>query len=191
MHDPDVVAFEIRRPWPRWHEPRTVEGRFVPGYFWWPPLVTVWHREPGGRDSGTVCQHYRTWERESAPSHAWRFHVHHWKIQIHAAQTLRRRLLTRCAWCHGRHRKGDPVNVSHSWDGPRGRWWQGEPGLYHHDCSAISSAHATCVCDVPVPEHGNHGRCAVCDRFRPFGMTEENLARARELSAIPTGARHE
>ncbi|MEU3254990.1 hypothetical protein, partial [Streptomyces sp. NPDC006997] len=30
----------------------------------------------------------------------------------------------------GRDRKGDAVNISHQWGGPRGRWWQGEQGLF-------------------------------------------------------------
>lgn len=179
MHDPLTVAFEIRRPWPRRYKARTVDGRELPARHYWPALITVWHREPGGLDSGEVCR----------PFGSWRFHVHHWRIQVHALQALRRRLLTRCAWCGGRSVKGDAVNVSHQWDGPRGRWWQGEPGLYHGDCSAIHRAHATCVCEWPVLEYDRYGRCARCSRSRAFGMTEENLERARQLSAIPAGAR--
>lgn len=190
MHDPDIVAFEIRRPWPKTSRPRNLDGTPAKSIRYWPSVVTVWHREPGGRGSGEVCKHYR---REPDGStkilHGWRWHINHWRVQAPPLQELRRRLLTRCAWCHGRHRKGDPVNVSHSWDGPRGRWWQGEPGLYHGDCSAISSAHATCVCENPVLEHDTYGRCARCDRHRPFGMTAEDLTRSRELSAIPAGAR--
>lgn len=68
-------------------------------------------------------------------------------------------------------------------------WWQGERGLFHSDCSSIKSAHAVCTCDVPVLDGGDHGRCAVCDRFRPFGYTEANLARARDLQTIPHGGR--
>ncbi|WP_405888815.1 hypothetical protein OG762_36660 [Streptomyces sp. NBC_01136] len=193
MHDPLTVAFEIRRPWPKpdkWkteHSARTGTRWQFNGAFWvvagrglyFPGLITVWHRDPSGYDD-TTCR-----------SERWRLHVHHWKIQIRPLQELRRRLLTRCSWCNGRHRKGDPVNVSHSWDGPRSRWWQGEPGLFHADCSSIKHAHATCVCDVPVLEHDNYGRCAVCDRFRPFGFTDANLARARDLHSIPTGGRRD
>lgn len=179
MHDPLVVAFEIRRPRPKTSRPRNTDGTPVKPIRYWPSLVTVWHREPGGHDSGTVCK----WDTR------WRFHVHHWRIQVPPLQELRRRLLTRCAWCGGRHRKGDAVNVSHSWDGPRGRWWQGEPGLYHGDCSAVASAHATCVCESPVLEHDGYGQCARCGKSRSFGTTEERLTRARELAVIPEGSR--
>lgn len=157
---------------------------------YWPPLVTVWHREPGGRDALTVCR-----KRVQRPDGSWKYtrgwgwHAHHWKIQVPPLQELRRRLLTRCAWCGGRSTKRDAVDFSHSWDGPRGRWWQGDPGLYHHDCSTIKTAHGTCVCSRPVLEHDTYGRCARCDRSRSFGMTDEWLTRARELSAIPEGAR--
>lgn len=191
MHDPLTVAFEIRRPWPKpdkWkteNAARTGTRWKFNGAFWvvagrglyWPCMITVWHRDPSGYDD-TTCRGQR-----------WQWHVHHWKIQISPLQQLRRRLLTRCTWCGGRSAKDDAVNHSHQWDGPRARWWQGERGLFHADCSAIKSAHSTCVCDVPVPEYGDHGRCAVCDRFRPYGMTDERLAIASDLQTIPHGGR--
>jgi hypothetical protein len=191
MHDPLTVAFEIRRPWPRRDTWRTEQAARtgirwrLGGAFWvlagrglyFPDLITVWHRDPSGYDD-TTCRRTK-----------WRWHVHHWKIQISPLQQLRRRILTRCAWCRGRSVKGDQVNVSHQWDGRRGRWWQGESGLFHGSCSAIKSAHATCVCEQPVLEHDGYGRCARCNRSRSFGVTAEHLARARVLSAIPHGAR--
>jgi hypothetical protein len=185
MHDPLVVAFEIRRPWPRrershdsirphtdrvfprwrfklhhdcaacdeqeraehagkryfpWWKPSswtpfwTVAGR---GYYW-PPLIVVWHREPRGHDSGEICKHLIRWQDEhgkwqSKILHGWRFHVHHWRIQVRPLQELRRRLLTRCAGCGGRHKRGHPVNVGF-WNGARGPWWRGERNLYHLGC---------------------------------------------------------
>jgi len=193
MHDPLTVAFQIRRPWPRregW-KTKTAAAQGIRWQFhgaftvlagrglYWPALITVWHRDPSGYDS-TTCP---------ISGRAWRWHIHHWHIQIHPLQHARRRLLTRCAWCGGRSVKDDHVNISHSWDGPRERWWQGEPGLYHHDCSAIKMAHATCVCEQPVLEHDTYGRCARCNRTRAYGATAEWLGRARELSAIPHGSR--
>lgn len=155
MHDPMVVAFDIRRPWPR----RSDYGKSSPrwsfrGCFWqiagrryyWPSMVTIWHVEPGGHDSGEVCKHYTraqdpdTGKWTTTYLRGWRWHVHHWRIQVQPLQALRRRALTRCAGCHGRSTKANPVNTSHQWDGPRGRWWQGEPDLYHQACS---SAHLT------------------------------------------------
>lgn len=139
MHDPLTVAFEIRRPWPRRDAWKTqlaartgtrwehrgaftvIAGRGL----YWPCLITIWHRDPSGYDDLT-CNALR--------GRAWRWHVHHWHLQIHSYQHLRRRLLTRCAVCGGRSVKGHPVNVGTQWDGPRGHWWQGEPGLTHSDC---------------------------------------------------------
>ncbi|MFD0429452.1 hypothetical protein ACFQ60_22515 [Streptomyces zhihengii] len=158
--------------------------------FYFPALVVVWHREPGGRDGLTVCgrrvqRRDGTWRWRRG----WRLHVHHWRIQLPPLQALRRHLLTRCAWCKGRSRRGDAVNISHQWNGPRGRWWRGEPGLYHRDCSAISNAHDTCTCDVPVIGRRDYGECGMCGRFRPYGVTPERLARARALAVIPRGSR--
>lgn len=194
MHDPLTVAFEIKRPWPQTSRPKTIDGIALPPHRYWPPLVTIWHREPGGHDSGDICEHYRRYQDEAGEwqtkiQRGWRLHAHHWKIQIHPLQGLRRRLLTRCAWCSGRSRKDDVVNHSNSWDGPRGRWWQGEPGLYHGDCSAIARAHAMCVCEGPVLEHDGYGRCARCNAYRAWGASDEELARVRELKKIQSGQR--
>jgi hypothetical protein len=175
MHDPLCVAFEIKRPWPHRREAN--------GWRYWPALITVWHREPGGHDSGTVCSYRTHWR------HPW-----HWRIQVHPLQTLRRRLLTRCSWCGGRSRKGDWVNISHQWDGKRGPWWRGERGLFHRDCSMIENAHRTCVCDHPIcrdvsVEHGPYGACTRCGKFRQFGLAPQYLAVRQRLAAIPAGQR--
>jgi hypothetical protein len=229
VHDPDVVAFNIVRPWPQrarlpgprngqrwavrlhhdhhagcvedgctkrqpfpWWRPRSY-GRFwtLAGRdFYWPAMVTIWHREPGGHDALTVCQRrYRDRHGTWRYSKGWRFHVHHWRVQVPPAQQLRRRLLTRCAWCGGRDRAGDRVNHALSWDGPQGRWWQGEPGLYHADCQGVSSAHAQCRCGEPAPQYETWGRCGRCGRFVPHGRTGEQLERVRRLAAVPAGQR--
>jgi hypothetical protein len=139
MHDPMVVAFEIRRPWPRWTRLGSRRTRY------WPALITVWHIEPRGRDAGELCPHYRVEQPEDGQPktvllNGWRFHAHHWRIQVHPLQKLRRRLLTRCASCGGRDRKGNPVNLSYSWGhDPDQRWWRGEIGLYHHGCPRLAA----------------------------------------------------
>lgn len=147
MHDPHVVAFDIPRPWPqreKSHDAKPDEPRWKARYSWatwkkpwhgwmsfwtvagygiyWPALITIWHCEPGGHDALTVCRDRR-----------WRWHVRHWRVQVHALQRLRRALLTRCEECG---RKGRP-NVSFDWDRNRGHWWQGERGLYHRECSSL------------------------------------------------------
>lgn len=206
MHDPDVVAFEIRRPWtrrsksydakpgkPRWK----LDGPFwiLAGRgFYWPTMVTIWHREPGGRDSGEVCKHYiRTRQPGGTYTtkivHGWRLHVHHWRVQISPLQTLRRRALTRCAWCGGRHRKADPVNISHQWNGNRPPWWRGERGLFHAECSSIERAHHACVCTDPVLRYGNHGCCVICSKSRAYGEGTYRLEQYRILAAVPDGVR--
>ena len=204
MHDPMTVAFEIRRPWPR----RSDYGKSSPrwsfrGPFWqiagrryyWPSLITIWHVEPGGHDSGDVCKRYtRTQDPDTGKwttTHlrGWRWHVHHWRIQVQPLQALRRTLLTRCAWCHGRSTKTDPVNTSHQWDAPRGRWWQGESGLFHGDCSLIEHAHRMCLCDVPDIEPQRHGRCARCSRFAAWRTDPARREQAALLTAVRPGER--
>jgi hypothetical protein len=193
MHDPMVVAFEIRRPWPRRSDGPPFKGErwsirpgsafwTLAGRRWWfPPLITVWHVEPGGKDSGEVCPHYRRWQKPdgtwtSEMLNGWRFHVKHWHVQVRPIQALRRWLLTRCEWCGGPSRKRHRVNVSHQWDRKSGPWWRGDRGLYHVDCSSAEHAARSCACPVPVLGHRSWGRCAVCGRFRGHGAKPEHLA---------------
>lgn len=198
MHDPLVVAFEIRRPWPTRRDSR--------GWRYWPPLVTVWHREPGGADALTICRHdshwrwhavHIRWQALDVATHDVGGTVHHrirypvldggWRIQVPPLQALRRRLLTRCAWCGGPTRKGDPVNVAHSWDGPRGHWWAGEPGLHHRDCSSVARAHSLCLCTDPLLPPGGYGTCALCGRSRAWRQQPDDADRL--LAALPAGSR--
>lgn len=205
MHDPLVVAFDVRLPIPRKTDPTFIK---IPGGKRWlfnghyfqvgrhawrlPVLLVVWHREPGGADSGTVCRHYR--RGDGKVLNRWRFHIHHWRVQVPALQMARRRLLTRCAWCGGRSRKGDAVNVSPQWDGPRAPWWKGEQGLVHMDCSSVERAHAACLCDVPGPlTHGDYGTCAYCGKYRVWQNAVERMLPPRMsrvmLASLPKGSR--
>jgi hypothetical protein len=159
--------------------------------FYWPPLVTVWHREPGGRDSGSVCKHFRRVEGEDGPTFKvtsrWRWHIHHWRIQVPPLQALRRWALTRCEWCEGRSRKGDLVNNSHQWDRAGGPWWRGERGLFHRDCSSVERAHKLCYCADPLLDHDGHGRCATCGGFRAY--KQEPTDADRMLRTLAKGQR--
>lgn len=81
MHDPMVLVFSIRRPWPRVRmmkkrHPRTTGAWFGAQPWWrkalhwvsrshwrigrvelyWPSIIDVWHIEPGGRDALEVCR---------------------------------------------------------------------------------------------------------------------------------------
>lgn len=175
-----------------WWKPRSYRRfwRLAGRDWYWPALVTIWHREPGGADALSVCQRrYQDKNGQWRYSKGWRWHVRHWRVQVPPLQGARRRLLTRCAWCGGRDRKRDPVSTSFSWDGPKGRWWHGEPGLYHGDCSAVASAHRACSCSEPAPSHGTWGRCLRCDKPVPHGRTDEQLTRTRRLAQVPEGTR--
>lgn len=159
MHDPRVVAHEIavvpcRVRWrdakpgqPRWTLGRVLRTNEAnhgePCYPWWRPkgyrpriagralglrtAFTIWHVEPHGRDAFEVCKH----------ASRWRWHVHHWHIQWHYEQRLRRFLLERCERCGHRFPWGY-APVSHSWASPRSRWRDGVvKRAYHQECSAL------------------------------------------------------
>lgn len=185
MHDPMVVAFEIRRPWPtrrprrvregsprwelkvyrkhgsdhvgwnprRWWNPRCWSPFQVAfGRQWYfPSLITVWHVEPKGHDSGTICKHSRrwqdpdgTWQYQSLSR--WRWHFWHWHIQVALLGKMKRSLFERCIEC-GRRYPWGYAPVSHQWDGPGARWFRVQRLNYHHECSSLVSARHTISLD--------------------------------------------
>ena len=155
MHDPDVLVFDIRRPWRDRH-----------GYR--PPIVNVWHHEPGGADAGDVCKHWRRYPQPDGSCKnelltGWRWHVHHYRVQIIPILHLRTLLVDRCAWCQDRHTKANPCNVSVGWDSNRPNWWTTAQGIYHSDCHAAWAARHGCSCEHPVSDSA-YGRCAHCNQ---------------------------
>lgn len=95
-------------------------------------LLTIWHREPGGRDMGEVCKHRRqradgTWHY----TNRWKWHAWHWHIQFHWWQKWRRFLFDRCDECKQRF----PLGYS-----PIGTW--GGEKHWHHECSSLDRLRA-------------------------------------------------
>jgi len=62
-----------------------------------------------------------------------RWHIHHWRIQIHFTQRLKRWLFSRCAACGGRFSWGY-CPVSNRWNGTGPMWFKSEEGIFHHEC---------------------------------------------------------
>lgn len=85
-----------------------------------------------------IARETRRWWRHP------RWHIRHWEIQVHPWQDLRRWLLTRCCRCGKRFGYGESP-VSSSWDSPPLRWFRGEVGLYHMDCSRPGASNAACA----------------------------------------------
>lgn len=82
-----------------------------------------------------------------------RWHVWHWQITVHPYRNARRWLLTRCCRCGGRFGYGESP-VSGSWDKKPPRWFRGEEGMYHMDCSR------------PGATDGEHAQAGVHRRLR-------------------------
>lgn len=193
MHSPEVLAFTIRRPWPtirkrdnptgprrhffiyrlheRWHASAFA---YLGGYeLYLPSMIDVWHMEPGGADSLTVCKNRivdddGNFERWST---AWKWHVHHWKVAFPILRDIRRALFTRCEWCGSRQRKRDRLNNScRNWSAwtPLSTTRFGERSLMHWDCMSVATASRKCFCADPMLDHGDYGRCLGCGHFRAW-----------------------
>lgn len=176
MHDPMVVAWEVPAPIPRrykfddhkWGGRSGIERRRGTGaqnlgrpiYRWWRPagyrvavrgrafrlrrLVTIWHVEPNGADTGTICKHWVAGKHKTA----WKWHIHHWHLQVPILQQIRRYLFERCELC-GRRYPWNYAPISHQWDRQRdGHWWNITKGAYHHECSSLVHLRTTVETDV-------------------------------------------
>ncbi len=77
---------------------------------------------------GAFRRFHRPWYRHP------RWHVHHWRLQIHAWQTFRRWAFSRCAGCGQRFTWGySPTGFC--WDKPRPKWFCSEVDAYHSECA--------------------------------------------------------
>lgn len=95
MHDPMAVVFDIPAPWFQvWKLPNGEHWRR-----YHPPLITVWHVEPTGADSGRICKGMGssslTWHNVRW---AWT-HRRHLRIVVPPARRVVRWLRDRCAGC--------------------------------------------------------------------------------------------
>lgn len=160
MHSPEVLVFSIRSPfpsmrhklrddqYPKWQSPiRFVKGRGfryspfmrIAGYeLYFDSWLDVWHMEPNGADSGTVCKTkwYKDKQGRDRAKQTWRWHFWHYKLSPSLLYKWRRYLFTRCAECGGPSRKGHVVNHSDGGFGgrPKTPLWCGEVHLYHSEC---------------------------------------------------------
>lgn len=73
---------------------------------------------------------YRSWKRYKRPwyKHA-RWHMRHWKIQVHPWQTLKRRYWDKCSVCGKRGFKGSAYS---NWDGDK---------IWHSHCDTSAKTH--------------------------------------------------
>lgn len=125
-------AENLGEPVYRWWRPRGWEPKIAGRAWGFNALATIWHVEPNGADSGTVCKHHRRWQDDDGVWHAkhlraWKWHVHHWHVQFHFGQRLGRFLRERCGRCKRRFPWGY-APISHSWEGGP---------AFHHECSAL------------------------------------------------------
>lgn len=70
-----------------------------------------------------------------------RWHIHHWKIQIHAINDFKRWAFSRCATCGRGFGMGASV-ITNTWDSDGPRWFRGERDVHHMDCHAKGNANA-------------------------------------------------
>lgn len=219
MHDPDVLVCDIPAPWlrrggidavlrngkrigPDWglvrHRRTNPEHLGQPVYPWWRPkgyrlfigghqyrcrtLAMIWHHDPGGYDAFDECP----------GDSRWQLHIHHWRITFSAWRAVRRRLLTRCAYCGGRSgRRENAVNTARGWHEQTAKWWQGEKGLYHSECLAAESAWRACVCpdEPPLSSRGIWGYCTRCNGHRLHNPTDLGRDMTRAYRSVPKGKR--
>lgn len=86
-------------------------------------FVTVYH---------CYLRFHRPWWRHP------RWHFWHWEFQVHPWQKFRRWAFSRCAGCGKRFSWGY-CPVSHSWNHPPPKLFRSEAGIYHSECSHMTT----------------------------------------------------
>lgn len=155
-------AEHLGQPVYPWWRPKAWEPRVAGRAFGLRTAVTVWHVEPGGRDAFAVCKNRRQ-KRDGSWTYdrRWAWHVHHWHLQVHLEQRVRRFLLERCELC-GRRYPWGYAPVSHSWDAPRSRWRDGVVRRsYHHECSSLGQTRQTIAVDEELIRYLTAGYAAL------------------------------
>ena len=115
MDDPLVLLWAIRRPpiTPKeWR--RVLERPFR--WYRFPHFIDIWHREPKGSDSGSVCRNRRRR----------RWHLHHWHLRVWPAYNLRKWLFVRCEECGRGQRYGA------AWHG-----YMSSDRVWHSECMSL------------------------------------------------------
>lgn len=68
-----------------------------------------------------------------------RWHIRHWKVQVHFIQAFKRWAFSRCCRCGGRF-AWEESPCTNSWDSTGPRWFRGESQVYHSRCSSLKVA---------------------------------------------------
>lgn len=63
-----------------------------------------------------------------------RWHIQHWRFQVHPWRTFRRWAFSRCAGCGGRFAWGESP-TGFNWDPPKPKFFCSEVDVYHSDCA--------------------------------------------------------
>lgn len=84
---------------------------------------------------GYILRKTRPWYRSP------RWHVWHWRIDVHPVQQFKRWAFSRCAGCGGRFKWGYSP-TTHTWHNTGPRWFRGERDVWHSECLNSDAAAA-------------------------------------------------
>lgn len=124
---------------------------FVPGYHTNGKEDTPAHREEVfmGRIVGIAAELLH--ERRHWYQHP-KWHVWHWKLQVHPMQAFKRWAFSRCAGC-GTRFAWDYSPTTYNWNGTGPRWFRSERGVYHSQCAREVSQKAVPPQETPQAVH--------------------------------------
>jgi hypothetical protein len=109
--------------------------------------IDDWYREHGQSDYkreekirsvasmiyGWILRKTRPWYRHP------RWHIHHWRIQIHPIGQFKRWAFSRCCKCGSRFRWGESPTTD-NWNSLGPRWFRSEPDVYHGSCGGVTGS---------------------------------------------------
>ena len=187
MHSPLTVAFRIPRPWPEksstlgwywpamitiWHRDPEKGGDddscdylgfdLTKKNGWWPGHLDEF-KELSEDAQSAVRFVWWKWKDKLTARHWWqhpKFHLHHWEVQIHVLQALKRYLFSRCSRCGGRFswKEATRGQVIGTWHGNGPAWFKNAEKIWHFKCDPTSKPNVPLEADMPATAREMAGR---------------------------------
>lgn len=136
--DPERDGSDDSCDWPGYKRPLNARERAVAEAVW--DMEHILDNRPfypnheAHREFQKLKAAIRAWRRRSKWRVPVRWHVHHWKFQIHPLQSFKRWAFSRCKWCAKGFAFGDTNVIGYSWNGGGPLWFRSEENIAHMAC---------------------------------------------------------
>lgn len=161
--DPEADGTEDSCDWFGWKRPLSPEERAIFDALY--NLETILDNRPffPDHEAHARFQPLKDSIRQLCKRKGWRihprWHIWHWKIQIHPLQQLKRMLFSRCCKCGGWFKYGESC-IGYSWNGRGPGWFRNRENIAHIRCDSPAQPGTSPVDVLAAPSQGEEKRDA-------------------------------